>query len=317
MRNHCLVALITAAISTPSAAVAQSDRTPTAIDDADLVTLLADFNAEHGAGPLDGCALQEAGRIDVAAVVARRPELAAWIDVVELPCSVEHHHPTRFNRGFVEAIRLQTDHVEVLFQTVVSDAFTKWTLRIVQSDFGPTIEASENSGVMYVHSVGQGASPPHDLASTAGALGLSQTVRFRIDGTLLVAWPQADSLSLVDVRGAWSEPGMGVDRAVGEHGYFLARLACLDTGLLVQAPMIAQVVAVSETDCEPRDDHRADILLGATRPVSPNLWRHMAFGITNGLVWGVEVTRDMGGTVLSSHLTGAVRLRDTGALAGG
>ncbi len=312
MRIYLSAALAAAVLVTPASAVAQNNPTPPVVDHADLVALLADFNAENGAGPLDGCALQEGGEMDVAAVVRRRPELAARIDVVESPCSIERHHETRFNRGFVEAVRPQADHTEVVFLTVVGDGYTRWTLRIVQGPGGGEIEEAVNSGVVYAHAGGLAAAGTFDLASTAGALGLSSTVRFRIDGTLFVRWPQNDSVALVDVRGVWPEPGMGVEAAVGQHGFFLARLACLDRSVLAAVSAIARVAAASDAICEPRDDHRTDILLGAAIPVPPNLWRHQAFGITNDLVWVVEVTRDMEGNVLNSYLIGAIRLQSGG-----
>ena len=315
MRLSALVALAVTA-TMPTVASTQSTPIPPAIDNGDLVALLADFNAEHGAGPLDGCALQEGGRLDVAALVARRPELAARIDVVESPCSVERHDPRVSNRGFLEAVRLRADHLEIVFQTVISDGYTRWTLRLVRTTSGTEIASVENSGTMYAHG-GQNAPPPFDLASTAGALGLSSTVRFRIEGSMLREWPATDSITIHDFREALPEPGFGVQEAVGEHGFFLNRLACYGEALLAPVPLIARVAAVSEAECEPRDDHRTDILLSGSRPSPPNQWQHKAFGITNALVWAVEVIRAMDGTVIGTRLIGAIRLPDTGALAGG
>lgn len=151
--------------------------------------------------------------------------------------------------------------------------------------------------------------PAFDRASTAGALGLSSTVRFRIDTATLAAGPTGGSIAVVDLREAMPEPRMGVEEAVGQHGFFLDRLACLSANELAPVYEIARLAAASSAECESRDDHRTDIFLSGVERTQSNHWLHTAYGITNDLVWAVKVTRDSNGTVLHRDLIGAIRLQ--------
>lgn len=153
--------------------------------------------------------------------------------------------------------------------------------------------------------------PAFDRASTAGALGLSSTVRFRIDTAMLVEGPSAGSITVLDLRDELPEPGMGVEEAVGQHGFFLDRLACLSANELAPVYEIARLAAASSAVCESRDDHRTDIFLSSVERGPSNRWLHTAYGITNDLVWAVEVTRDTSGTVVHRDLIGAIRLQSS------